>query len=216
MADVPDPGSEPNYVPYYPPNYIARNWAPARIFKLELWRLALGHAYLLRKNDELAKRGQPRLLNEVADRYFLANALVEDRTDFGVNRAEVDKKKDVPKECILPSAGQGGLSYDDWASADFDSVKYNMPFGCTYGMTLDYKTGAYATAVGRYDVMSRIATWNGSGPGSRNHARKVMAMHDALARPENAALVAQYRALAGRRDVFVPGHLRGLQGEVRR
>src|SRR5262245_52783545 len=78
-------------IEYYPGNYIRSNWAPETNYRGTVRRLA--------------KASQLVPMNAVAKKYFLANALVEDRrlVDFGVNNPEDFEdlyEKKLPPECM--------------------------------------------------------------------------------------------------------------------
>lgn len=205
MADAPPQESPTDDIPYWPPKYKQRKWAPNKLQRFELRGLALGHAFL-RDN---------KALNKTADEYFLANALVEGpMRNFGLNIKEDfsdyqfdQRHKELAVHCAP------GMGYRK--NAD----EMQRAIGCGYGMMFDFKTGSYADGVykrrgkGPPTATQRIELWNGVGKSyhgadygklagklygdASNHARKVMEMQKVLSAPENAEFIKLYRKLGG-------------------
>ena len=200
-------------VPFYPPGYRQRGWRAETVSVLALWQLAE------------AQRGlkQKKMLNPVAEKYMLANALVEGRfdrgngrldpTDFGVNMSDdkvYERLGRVTGDPALGSSWSARSSLESARTFAETSQEARLP-GLIYALTFEHKTGGYADAVykGGASESQRVSLWNGRGKtylkgqdGKRtkfadadNHARKVEGMRAVLNHEYNRELVTCWEKL---------------------
>jgi hypothetical protein len=179
--------SDPIPLQFYPPGYAGKapEEYPASVIEA-----------LARARNELRRL---KKLNKTADKFFLANALTENRPfdeegSHGVlpgtfSERESDRIIDVMMK--LPQ------------TQDPDLLK-----AYRYGAVLDYKTGRFTDAVEGKNAGDsiRLSRWNGKGKSveaatghradAENHASKVMRLREELEKnPKNAGIMQYFKKM---------------------
>lgn len=181
------PPASADSVSFYPAGYKKKGYAPEKYPSDVVEALS----------KTLSDMRSRKKINKVAEKIFLANALVENHPS-----------PDIKAHGVVPSTfseAESDAIIDRMMKMQKAKGDKNLLAAQRYGAVLDYKTGKFADAVLGKNATEeqRIESWNGKGRAfdkntgrmadSKNHVAKVLAMEKALSSPDNAEIINLFR-----------------------